>query len=255
MTEQGENSTVIKKTINEINGLAFGSSQKWTEKDKGFFEERYSTILSLFPKIKKNDIGLEMGLCGGIMAFTLKRVFSLKKIYTLEHPIVCRLFTKKYLEKLEENKIILEPCDLQVDKLPWANDFFDFVIFSEVMEHLIPTTIPAILQEIKRVLKKRGWLFITTPNIASLIKRVNLILGKNPVELDLMLHEKATYGHIREYTMEELIIILQNQDYKIVKKDYFMIDTKRNLFTQFESLGAKFLPFLANNLAILTRKS
>lgn len=245
---------IISEVINEINGLAFGSSQTWSERDKSFFQDRYSKILSLLPQINRDDVGLEMGLCGGIMAFALKRVFLLDKLYTLEHPITYKQFTKRYLSELKKNGIILEPCDLRDGKLPWPNSFFNFVIFSEVMEHLIPADIPVVIQEIKRVLKKNGWIFVTTPNIASLIKRANLLLGKNPIEFDLKLHEKATYGHIREYTMEELIVILQKQGLEIAKKDYFMIDTKRNFSTRLESICAKFLPFLANNLAILARK-
>lgn len=245
---------IIKKILDELNELAFGPSDTWSEKDKIFFQNRYSRIVSLLPEIRSSDIGLEVGLCGGILAFALKRVFLLDKLYTLEHPTTYRQFTKRYLGKLKENKIILEPCDLHVDKFPWPNNFFDFVVFSEIMEHLIPAHVPIVIQEIKRVLKKDGWLFITTPNIASLIKRINLLLGKNPVEFDLNLHEDATYGHIREYTMGELVIILQNQGFEIVKKDYFMIDEERNLFTRLESIGAKFLPFLANNLAVLAKK-
>lgn len=255
VTQKENRNVIIKEVINEINGLAFGSSQVWSEGDRAFFENRYSRIFSLFPEIKKNDIGLEVGLCGGIMAFSLKKFFLLKKLYALEHPTVCSKFTKKYLDKLRRSEIILKPCDLHIDRLPWPDDFFDFVIFSEIMEHLIPVDIPIVIQEIKRVLKKDGWLFISTPNIASLIKRINLFLGKNPIKMDLDLHEGATYGHIREYTMKELVNMIQSKDFKIRKRNYFMIDEKRSFFIQLEFLAAKFLPFLANNLAVLAKKS
>ena len=75
VTQRENRNVIIKKVINEINGLAFGSSQVWSERDRAFFENRYSRIFSLFPEIKKNDIGLEVGLCGGIMAFSLKKFF------------------------------------------------------------------------------------------------------------------------------------------------------------------------------------
>jgi len=78
VTQKENRNVIIKKVINEINGLAFGSSQVWSERDRAFFENRYSRIFSLFPEIKKNDIGLEVGLCGGIMAFSLKKFFLLK---------------------------------------------------------------------------------------------------------------------------------------------------------------------------------
>jgi len=246
--------TTIREVINEIEGLAFGPSQIWSEKDKVFFEDRYSKIISLMPRINKKDVGLEIGLFWGIMAFLIKKFFHPDKLYTLEHPIIYKQFTKKYLKTLKENDIILKPCDLHLGTLPWPDNFFDFIIFSELMEHLIPADIPIIIREIKRVLKKNGWLIVTTPNIASLIKRVNLLRGKNPIEFDLRKHQDATYGHIREYTMRELVTILQDQNFKIINKDYFMIDVKRGLFTQIENLIAKFIPPFANQLIILAKK-
>ncbi len=248
----------IKRTILEVidnlDGLAFRNSYKYSQKEKVFFEGRYSKIISLLPEIEKYDVGIEIGLGGGIMAFLLKRIFLLEKLFTLEHPSASSMFTEEYLKSLEINKIILKRVDLHSKKLPWPSDFFDFVIFSEVMEHLIPADVPVIIQEMKRVLKKNGWLLVTTPNITSLIKRINLLLGKNPVEFDLRLHEGATYGHIREYTMPELIKILDNDGFKIIKKDYFMIDEKRNYFTRIESLSSKIFPSFANSLGILAKK-
>lgn len=245
---------LIKGTIEELSGLAFKGGEKYSEKAKIFFEDRYSKVLSLVPSIKKNDVGLEIGLAGGVLAFLLKRAFFLNNLYTLEHPITCKSYSIKYLEKLKQNNIFLKPVDLRLYKLPWADNYFDFIIFSEVVEHLIPSDIPGIIKEIERVLKVNGWLLITTPNIASLLKRINLLFGKNPIEFDLLLHEKATYGHIREYTMNELKEIILNQGFDIEKKGYFVIDGRRNVFTQIESACAKLFPPFGNNLAIIARK-
>ena len=151
-----EKEKIVKEVIDELDGLAYGSSSVWSEKDRYFFEERYSRILNLLPEIKKKKIGLEVGLHHGIMAFLVKRVFQVDKLYTLEHPATCKQFTKRYHDELKKNNIILKPCDLYTDRLPWPDDFFDFVIFSEVMEHLIPTIIPFVIQEINRVLKQGG---------------------------------------------------------------------------------------------------
>lgn len=244
----------IKKTIDDLNGLAFGNSRLYSPKDKIFFESRYFKIVSLLPEIKKDDVGLEIGLCGGILAFSLKRIFFLDRLYTLEHPITCKQFTKKYLSALKRNGIILKQIDLHNDKLPWFSEFFNFVIFSDILEHLIPADIPAVFKEISRVLKKNGWLFVTTPNISSLIKRIKLLFGKNPLEFDLRLHENATYGHIREYTMNELISLLQSERFTIARKSYYMIDVKRNFFTRLEFICSKILPGFANSIGILARK-
>ena len=243
-----------KKVIEKINGLSFGTSHKWSEDDVVFFTDRYTKILLLLPDIKKEDIGLEIGLCGGIMAFLLKNYYSLDKLNTLEHPVPSKMYSKAFLRKLKDENIILKSCDLHQNKLPWPNQSLDFVIFSELMEHLIPAKLENIYKEIWRVLKNDGWLLVTTPNTASLIKRIKLLLGGNPIEFDLSLHESATYGHIREYTMEELLKILQNHGFTILNNKYFMIDSKRNIYTQIENVSAKIIPSFANNLGVLAKK-
>lgn len=245
---------IIRETIDDLNGLAFGSSLLYSPKDKIFFEDRYLKIVSLLPEIKKDDVGLEIGLCGGILAFSLKRIFFLEKLYTLEHPITCKQFTREYLSELKRNRIIFKQVDLHNGKLPWVSKFFNFVIFSDVLEHLIPADIPAVFKEINRVLKKNGWLLVTTPNISSLIKRIKLLLGKSPIGFDLTLHENATYGHIREYTMNESISLLQSEGFTIVRKNYYMIDVKRSFFTRLEFICSKILPGFANSIGILARK-
>ncbi len=244
----------VKAAVDEVSGQAFKDETPYSAKGRIFYEERYSTIFSLFPPIKSSAIGLEIGLSGGILAFTLKKLYSLDVVYTLEHPQTCRNYKKSFLSKLLKNNIILKEVDLRVDRLPWPDNFFDYIIFSEVMEHMVPADIPPLFLEIKRVLKKRGWFLVTTPNVASLLKRINLLRGKNPVEYDLTIHHKSTYGHLREYTMSEVVKTLQNTGFVIDKSDYFMIDVKRSLFTRIEDIGSKIMPFLANNLAVFAQK-
>ena len=245
---------IVRDIIDNLSGSTFKNSEPYSEETKIFFEERYVRVLSLLPKIKAGSVGLDVGLWGGILAFLLTKVFLLEKLYALEHPTTCRLFTKSYLRRLQENNIVPTPVDLRLGKFPWHSEFFDFVIFSEVMEHLVPADIPPVIREIRRVLKRNAWFFVSTPNISSLLKRINLVLGKNPVEFDLNLHEGATYGHIREYTMSELIDILKDAGFEVEKKSYFMIDTKRNIFTRIEAVSSRIFPSLANSIGLIARK-
>lgn len=249
-----KNEELITDIIDELNGLAFKNSEPYSESAKVFFKNRYSEIIKLLPEIKKEDLGLEIGLAGGVLAFVLRRQFNLNKLYTLEHPVVCKQYNKKFLNKLKNDHIILEAVDLEENKLPWPDNFFNFIFLCDVVEHLVPSDIPNLIKEIKRVLKKNGYLVIVTPNIASLIKRINLTFGKNPIEFDLRLHEEATYGHIREYTMNELLYIVENGNFKIKRKKYFMIDAKRNIFTRIEDICSKIYQPFANSLALVVKK-
>lgn len=241
----------IRYYLNQLDGLAFKNQEKYSTQAKGFFEDRYGKVLSLLPSVKRDAVGLEIGLCSGVLAFSMKKYLHIETLHSLEHPGTVRQYKKQFLKKIEKENIICTPVDLRKGKFPWKSDFFDFIVFSEVMEHLVPSDIPLLIKEFRRVLKKNGFLLITTPNVASLIKRLNLLRGKNPVEFDLRVHDGGTFGHIREYTMEELVSIIRKENFSLIKKGYFEIDAGRNVFTQIENIFSMAIPFLANNIYII----
>jgi len=67
-------------------------------------------------------------------------------------------------------------CDLERDELSVNSN--DCVVFTEVFEHLHYYYAPLVLSKINRALKPGGVLVFTTPNIASLFRRLRLLLGK-----------------------------------------------------------------------------
>ena len=244
----------VRQSIAEVDGIIFTGQGKLDEKSKVFYEERYIAQLSKYPAIPSGGVGLEVGLMEGILALTLQKLYTPKQLFALEHPVTAQLYTKKYLERMQLAGITLKTVDLRSFTYPWKDSTFDFIVVSEVFEHLIPADIPKIVQELTRTLKKGGQLIITTPNIASLLKRINLVRGKNPIEFDLTLHEKATYGHIREYTMSEVSQILERAHLTVTHREYVMIDAKRTVFTQIEAAAAQIIPQLGNDLLLVGKK-
>jgi hypothetical protein len=77
----------------------------------------------------------------------------------------------------------------------------DIVVMGEVIEHLY--TAPwLVLRFVKSLMSKNGFLVLSTPNAVDIIKRLNILRGRNPYEmLRECLHNP---GHIREYTLREL---------------------------------------------------
>lgn len=86
----------------------------------------------------------------------------------------------------------------------------DCAVFSEVIEHLNPHYVGHTLSEINRVLKNGGGPILTTPNIASLFRRLGLLLGIQP---------QYVY-HVHEYTMREVVELLEAYSFKILEARY-----------------------------------
>jgi len=116
----------------------------------------------------------------------------------------------------------LVACDLDKGTIPFEDDIFDVIIFTEVLEHIIAPP-KQIVQELKRVLKKGGKLIMSTPNIARLNKRIGLLLGQSPLpppDKQLKNNWVHGHGHIREYTKKEIISLLNSCDMIIDKIEF-----------------------------------
>ena len=101
--------------------------------------------------------------------------------------------------------------DKNKTRLPCEDNFFDLVVAGEIIEHIFDTDF--FLTEIRRVLKPGGKLLISTPNIASLGRRLMLLAGINPI-IELSPNEPASSGHIRYFTRKTLKKLLEKNKFK-----------------------------------------
>lgn len=109
------------------------------------------------------------------------------------------------------------PADLAKDVLPFADDSFDVVLFSEVLEHFNFHPL-IVFQEIARVLKKGGRLIVTTPNLNRLNNVLKLVTGQS-VNNDITLaYYEGT--HYREYTKKEIFFLSEQVGLKPLKCDF-----------------------------------
>jgi hypothetical protein len=143
------------------------------------------------------------------------------------------------------------PFDLNSVSNPEPRPAFpkhDIVIMGEVIEHLLIAPW-IVLDYIKTLIKPGGFLVLTTPNAATIAKRLFLLLGRNPFEM--LLEDLKNPGHFREYTVKELAysgkkagLLIES----IFLKNYFIID---NSFSNalFNSFG--FIPTLRNGITII----
>lgn len=106
-------------------------------------------------------------------------------------------------------------ADLEA-KFPYKSNFFDIVHAGEVIEHLYDTD--TFLHECRRVLKKNGYLIITTPNVVSLPRRFFYLIGNGKffeASHTLSTEEKAV-GHIRFFSKSLLKNFVERDGFELV---------------------------------------
>jgi 2-polyprenyl-3-methyl-5-hydroxy-6-metoxy-1,4-benzoquinol methylase len=116
--------------------------------------------------------------------------------------------------------------------LPYPDNHFDAVIFSEVIEHLNFNPLP-LFQEMNRILKQGGILYITTPNQVNLINRLKIIMGRsirNSITDSVIQVDKTRQTicgiHWREYTLSELTELLEVTGFTKTSHKYSFIGQK-----------------------------
>ncbi len=122
-------------------------------------------------------------------------------------------------------------CKMNVEHqaLPFADHAFDWVVFSEVIEHLVYSPLP-VLREFRRVLVPGGQVLITTPNELYLKSRlrslVRMLLWQSfdtskEFQHNMLLEGDARYTtHSRTYTMRELCWVLEQAGFRVVQRRY-----------------------------------
>jgi len=152
--------------------------------------------------------GLELGTGYGALILSLAKLFPGFEWSGVEHPKRRYLKNKKYWNLFDEYKCHLKPCDLTQQPLPFENENFSLITFSEVLEHLPIEKVLFVIKEMQRVLCPGGWIIASSPNLVSLLNRLAIVRGKGifapPVPLE---YAGETYGHIHLYTAEEFVAL------------------------------------------------
>lgn len=136
--------------------------------------------------------------------------------------------------RAKKRGIIVERGDFMKNNF-FSKIKFDIVVAGEIIEHVFDTDL--FIQKIHKILKPKGSLILTTPNVASLPRRILLLFGKNPL-LDNRIYGN-TAGHIRYFTFEGIDKILQDNGFHIIE---FCSDVVN--FNNQGTMYSKFLPKL-----------
>ncbi len=189
-----------------------------SEEERGYFwthEVRYLHTLLEIQKIanRRSLTILDIGCFPYHIGFALEEAGH--KVFGIS----------SYHEKVKKDNVVV--INIETEKFPYKNNFFDLVLCNEVIEHLPQSPIP-MLSEIYRVAKKDGFLMVTTPNIARSINRAKLLLGKSimyPVSVYFEGNGKGNniyHRHNREYTYRELCFLFKNTGFAIDQAKTFI---------------------------------
>jgi len=162
-------------------------------------------------KIKVLDVGGGEGHLLDLFLKKLKEDFNNGPYINSEFHMVD--ISKRQVEMAKEkgyNAIIYD-----ISKgFPYDDESFDIIFVSEVIEHIFDTT--TFLKECNRILKKDGIMVLTTPNIASIGNRINLLFfGKRPGCIDCKLENSS--GHIRAFDINDIESLLNLAKFRIIK--------------------------------------
>ncbi len=142
--------------------------------------------------------------------------------------------------------------------IDYEDEFFDIVYAGEVFEHLYNPDF--FLQEASRVLKKGGFIILSTPNLSAWFNRIIFPLGIYPVFMEASTESRMVgagplkslkagsmpVGHIRIFNVQALKDIFKLNKFKVVElkgavfdsyfpKPFLFID---RIFTLFPTLSS-----------------
>lgn len=109
------------------------------------------------------------------------------------------------IERAKNLGIECRLCNIESEIFPYSDQFFDFVIANQVIEHT--KDIFWIYSEISRLLKPGGFVITGVPNLASFHNRVALLFGKQPTCSEIL------GPHVRSITAPSFIQFIETDNY------------------------------------------
>lgn len=230
-------------------------------RNKVYFPLRANWLANSLP-IKIQGKILDAGCGDGAILANLKKLCSSIEMYGVDIP-------EKGCRIAAERDITTKLADLNYE-IPFKDDFFDFIIAHEVIEHLIDPD--KFLEECNRVLKKEGYLIITTPNLTAWYHRIFFLFGLPPLFLELstrnrklgigvlkhIIKNKQPVGHIRVFTPAALNDLVRLYGFKVEKIKgapiAFGFPKIISLLYDFLDSVFSFFPSLSSNFMLVAKK-
>jgi len=159
---------------------------------------------------------LDVGVYPGHVAMALRRLNY--EVFGVTQP------GRDLNDRWAKEQITVRSGLIDKEPLPFPENYFDLVVFTEVLEHLLYDPKP-LVQEFHRVLRPSGGLIVSTPNVLRLENRIKVLLGRNIYPRHEQFYSSDLYRrHNREYAMQEVISLFQ--PLFLVKKARYIMMTE-----------------------------
>ncbi|MEM5782042.1 MAG: methyltransferase domain-containing protein [Candidatus Aenigmatarchaeota archaeon] len=184
-----------------------------------WYSERRKKAIEKFMNNVTGEKILDIGSGKGIFNKIFRKV-GFKKIFAVD-------FNRKLLKMNDADKRFILNLE---NKLPFSNNSFDCCFAAEILEHL--ENREQLLNEIHRILKKGGYLILTTPNKDSLIAKFDRIIGRFIVD---GLWNGHDYSHKYVYSFNEIVKLIKEVGFKILKLESFYLFYRFPILTKSSS--------------------
>jgi methionine biosynthesis protein MetW len=151
--------------------------------------------------------------------------------------------------------------DVSSQKLPFHDEYFDIIYMGDVIEHL--TNPDFAINEVYRVLKQNGFLVLSTPNLASWINRLLLLLGMQPLFSEVSTaktfgrgpksYDYFPVGHLRLFTYKALKEFLTYYRFNIVKVEGANYEGLPKILVNIDRIFSK-IPSLSSTIILIANK-
>ena len=179
----------------------------------GYYENDRPEVARMVPSSAKTilDVGCGKGKLGAL----LKQQAGDRKVYGIEYlPSVAR-----EAERLMDGVLV---GDLHTIAITFPNEFFDCMIFADILEHLIDPV--AVLLKLKPYLKVNGVIVCSIPNVRHYTAILKVIKG----------WEYDDYGlfdqtHLRFFTLETMKQLLADAGFALEHSEPKIVASKKLL--------------------------
>lgn len=136
--------------INKLREINHDPYLTWAIRDYEHYIIDYSWIMSNLPPPNKNIRILDAGCGEGALQFWCHDLYDTYSADRID-----------YISRIYEKNSSIRFCHTSLNDTPFDSNFFDYIISCSALEHNIPTSIPYIMEELRRILRPGGKIIFT----------------------------------------------------------------------------------------------